>query len=194
MPGSGTPRRKPSRRGPVHGRDTRRRRAGSRRSASGRGRRRPTRGSSTRRACGSLPSTARGPARRRPSFEGLDLELDRLELLLRELAECGTRIPHRTRGIELQLSFARRILDAHREWVDEVRRGGDGRRAGFGQVTGRSHRAASGRRSRRSAWSSARPASFRVSRPKAPRTIQRRTSRPARRRRSETSGARLGAR
>lgn len=55
------------------------------------------------------------------SFEGLEDELGRLELLLDGLAERAESIPHRTQGIELQLSLARRILDAHREWIAEVR-------------------------------------------------------------------------
>lgn len=50
----------------------------------------------------------------------LRAELDDLTALLDRLAERGRAIPHRARGIELQLSLARRILDAHRAWIDEV--------------------------------------------------------------------------
>jgi DNA-binding PadR family transcriptional regulator len=54
------------------------------------------------------------------SFDGLAEEIRRLERLLDELAQRATKVPHRTTGIRLQLSLARGLLGAHRDWVDTV--------------------------------------------------------------------------
>jgi len=55
------------------------------------------------------------------SLAALLEEVDGLEELLDELAARGEQIPHRSRGIRLQLSLARALLRAHRDWVAEVR-------------------------------------------------------------------------
>lgn len=61
------------------------------------------------------------------SLQGLRAETGRLEPALDRLAEDAKRVPHRERYILLELSLARRLLDAHRGWVDEIERelGGD---------------------------------------------------------------------
>ena len=52
----------------------------------------------------------------------LRAELDRLEHLVAESVERAHGLPHRERYLLLQLSLVRRMLDAHREWLDEVER------------------------------------------------------------------------
>ena len=54
------------------------------------------------------------------AFCALVEEIDRLERLVWELDERRTLLPHRARGIGLQLSLARRLLAAHRDWAAEV--------------------------------------------------------------------------
>jgi PadR family transcriptional regulator AphA len=56
------------------------------------------------------------------SLRALRDELPRLEALCDMFEERAREIPHRTRAIVLELSLARRLLRAHREWVDEVER------------------------------------------------------------------------
>lgn len=56
------------------------------------------------------------------SLQGLRDEVARLEPALARLAEDAKRVPHRERYILLELRLARRLLDAHRDWVDEVER------------------------------------------------------------------------
>jgi DNA-binding PadR family transcriptional regulator len=56
------------------------------------------------------------------SLRALRDSLPELEELCRVYEERAQAIPHRTRAIELELSLARRIIAAHREWVDEVER------------------------------------------------------------------------
>lgn len=47
-------------------------------------------------------------------------ELDRLEVLTAESVERAHALPHRERYLLLQLSLVRRMLQAHRDWLDEV--------------------------------------------------------------------------
>jgi DNA-binding PadR family transcriptional regulator len=56
------------------------------------------------------------------SLRALRDTLPRLEALCDEYEERAQRIPHRTRAIELEISLARRLIRAHREWVDDVDR------------------------------------------------------------------------
>ena len=52
----------------------------------------------------------------------LRAELDRLEHLVAESVARAHGLPHRERYLLLQLSLVRRMLRAHREWLDEVER------------------------------------------------------------------------
>jgi DNA-binding PadR family transcriptional regulator len=70
-----------------------------------------------------------------PGLAALVERIDALEHEVDELAARAVAIPHRTRGITLQLSLARRLLDAHRAWLDEVREALDEHPAA-GDVTG----------------------------------------------------------
>ncbi len=54
------------------------------------------------------------------SLRALREQLPALEQLCDAYEERAQAIPHRTRAIELELSLARRLIRAHREWVDEV--------------------------------------------------------------------------
>lgn len=56
------------------------------------------------------------------SLQALRAELPRLEALCDLYEERAQAIPHRTRAIELELSLARRLVRAHRDWIDEVER------------------------------------------------------------------------
>jgi DNA-binding PadR family transcriptional regulator len=56
------------------------------------------------------------------SLRALAEALPRLEALCDHFEARAQRIPHRTRAIELEISLARRLIQAHREWVDEVGR------------------------------------------------------------------------
>ena len=49
-------------------------------------------------------------------------EVDRLEQLVAESVKRAHALPHRERYLLLQLSLVRRMLRAHREWLDEVER------------------------------------------------------------------------
>jgi len=62
------------------------------------------------------------------SLRALREGLPDLERLADEIEERATMFPHRARYIILELSLARRLIQAHRDWVDEVERelgGGD---------------------------------------------------------------------
>jgi DNA-binding PadR family transcriptional regulator len=54
------------------------------------------------------------------SLEGLGTEIASLEEKLAALEERALLFPHRAKYLALQLRLARRLLDAHREWVREV--------------------------------------------------------------------------
>ena len=54
------------------------------------------------------------------SLEGLRAELGHLEELLVQMDERAALYPHRERYIRLQLSLGRRMVDAHRDWLDEI--------------------------------------------------------------------------
>ena len=54
------------------------------------------------------------------SLRGLRNELDQLEASLAESAHLAQEIPARTRYLELSHSLARRLLAAHRDWIDEI--------------------------------------------------------------------------
>lgn len=54
------------------------------------------------------------------SLTGLRSELDRLEADLANSERIAERIPERTRYLLLSHRLARRLLRAHREWIDEV--------------------------------------------------------------------------
>ena len=56
------------------------------------------------------------------SLRALREQLPALEELCDTYEQRAQAIPHRTRAIELELSLARRLIKAHREWVDEVER------------------------------------------------------------------------
>jgi DNA-binding PadR family transcriptional regulator len=56
------------------------------------------------------------------SLRALRAELPRLEELCDLYEARAQAIPHRTRAIELELSLARRLIQAHREWIEEVER------------------------------------------------------------------------
>ena len=55
-------------------------------------------------------------------MRALRAELPRLEAICDMYEEGAQALPHRRRAIVLELSLARRLLQAHREWIDEVER------------------------------------------------------------------------
>lgn len=56
------------------------------------------------------------------SLKSLREELPRLEALCDMFEERAQAIPHRTKAIVLELSLVRRLLQAHRDWLDDVER------------------------------------------------------------------------
>lgn len=56
------------------------------------------------------------------SLRALRDDLPRLEALCDMFEERAQAIPHRTTAIRLELSLVRRLLHAHREWIDDVER------------------------------------------------------------------------
>jgi DNA-binding PadR family transcriptional regulator len=56
------------------------------------------------------------------SLTALRPELDRLEASLADSVDRASAIPERTHYLLLSHRLARRLLDAHREWIDEVER------------------------------------------------------------------------
>ena len=57
-----------------------------------------------------------------PSLRALRDDLPRLEALCDTFEERAHAIPHRTKAIVLELSLVRRLLSAHRDWIDDVER------------------------------------------------------------------------
>jgi PadR family transcriptional regulator AphA len=57
------------------------------------------------------------------SLRAMRQEIDRLEPLIAE-SEAGlaARVPHRARYVQLNYALARRLLDVHREWIEEAER------------------------------------------------------------------------
>lgn len=56
------------------------------------------------------------------SLRALRDDLPRIEALCDLYEERAHAIPHRTRAIVLELSLARRLVQAHREWIADVER------------------------------------------------------------------------
>lgn len=56
------------------------------------------------------------------SLAALRDELPRLEALCELFERRAQAVPHRAQAIVLELSLVRRLLQAHREWLDEVER------------------------------------------------------------------------
>jgi DNA-binding PadR family transcriptional regulator len=56
------------------------------------------------------------------SLAALRDELPRIEALCDLFEERAAAVPHRTEAIVLELSLARRLAQAHREWLDDVER------------------------------------------------------------------------
>lgn len=56
------------------------------------------------------------------SLLALRAELPRLEALVEMFERRAEGVPHRTRAIVLELSLVRRLIDAHRAWIDDVER------------------------------------------------------------------------
>jgi DNA-binding PadR family transcriptional regulator len=56
------------------------------------------------------------------SLRALREDLPRLEALCDMFEERAQAIPHRTRTTVVELSLARRLIQAHRDWLDEVER------------------------------------------------------------------------
>ena len=56
------------------------------------------------------------------SLRALRDDLPRLEALCDMFEERAHAIPHRTKAIVLELSLVRRMLQAHRDWIDDVER------------------------------------------------------------------------
>lgn len=54
------------------------------------------------------------------SLTAMRAELDELEALVAEGEATMPTVPHRARYLRLSFSLARRLLDAHREWLDEI--------------------------------------------------------------------------
>ena len=56
------------------------------------------------------------------SLKSLREELPQLEAVCDMFEERAQAIPHRTKAIVLELSLVRRLLQAHRDWLDDVER------------------------------------------------------------------------
>jgi len=56
------------------------------------------------------------------SLQALREQLPDLEAACDDYERRAQAIPHRTRAIELELGLARRLIAAHRDWIDEVER------------------------------------------------------------------------
>jgi DNA-binding PadR family transcriptional regulator len=56
------------------------------------------------------------------SLRALRDDLPRLEGLVGEIEARAAMFPHRARYLRLEMSLARKMIRAHREWVDEVER------------------------------------------------------------------------
>lgn len=56
------------------------------------------------------------------SFAAMREELDELERLVAEGESAAGAVPPRERYLRLSFSLARKLLAAHREWVDEIER------------------------------------------------------------------------
>ncbi|HEX7299765.1 MAG TPA: hypothetical protein VF257_12235 [Solirubrobacteraceae bacterium] len=57
------------------------------------------------------------------SLTAMRAELDRYdELIAASLNGVEERLPHRARYLRLDYSLAQRLVDAHREWIDDVER------------------------------------------------------------------------
>ena len=56
------------------------------------------------------------------SFTAMRDELDELEGLVADSEAIASEVPHRERYLRLSFSLARKLLAAHREWVDEIER------------------------------------------------------------------------
>jgi PadR family transcriptional regulator, regulatory protein AphA len=54
------------------------------------------------------------------SLTAMRAELDELEELVAEGEAAMPSVPHRARYLRLSFSLARRLIAAHREWIDEV--------------------------------------------------------------------------
>jgi PadR family transcriptional regulator, regulatory protein AphA len=70
-----------------------------------------------------------GDARALEGLRGLHADLDEIAAALDAAEEEADRLPHRARYLRLNHRLARRVLDAHREWLAEVERelgGGSG--------------------------------------------------------------------
>jgi DNA-binding PadR family transcriptional regulator len=65
---------------------------------------------------------ARDPAVVVESLRALREEIDELEAVLDEAELRHRAVPHRDRQLRLLRSLGRRVLSAHREWIDDVER------------------------------------------------------------------------
>jgi hypothetical protein len=63
-----------------------------------------------------------GPARALDGLRALRAEIDEIAASLDVAEEIAGDLPHRERALRLNHRLARRILDAHRDWLDEVER------------------------------------------------------------------------
>ena len=58
----------------------------------------------------------------RESIVALRAELDELDELMKQADEIATTLPHRQKYLAINHQLARHLIQAHREWVDEVER------------------------------------------------------------------------
>jgi len=63
-----------------------------------------------------------GEAPTRAGITPLREELDDLDALLDQADEVAATLPHREKYLRINHRLARRLVEAHREWVDEVER------------------------------------------------------------------------
>jgi PadR family transcriptional regulator AphA len=56
------------------------------------------------------------------SLRGLREEIEQLDASLQQSLQIAEQIPARARYLTLSHSLARRILDAHRDWIEEIER------------------------------------------------------------------------
>ena len=63
-----------------------------------------------------------GEAPTRAGILALRAELDELDALMDRAEEVAATLPHREKYLRINHRLARRLIDAHRDWVDDVER------------------------------------------------------------------------
>jgi DNA-binding PadR family transcriptional regulator len=69
------------------------------------------------------------------SLQALRADLPRLEALIETYERRAEAIPHRTRALKLNHSLARRLIESHRAWIDDVEAAYTSNEGGRGSFT-----------------------------------------------------------